>query len=103
MLFISAVFSLFVFAQKENAKTARVFIDGELYREISLELYSEYNIDGRLTLTVDANGIRVSHSDCPDRICEKTGYISKSGQSIVCLPNGVSVTLSGEGEADVVT
>ena len=40
---------------------------------------------------------------CPDGICWKTGWISRSGQSIVCVPNHMTITLEGaKGEVDSV-
>ncbi len=47
---------------------------------------------------------RVTDASCPDRLCVRQGEISKEGESIVCLPNRVVITLRGteEGESDVV-
>ncbi len=95
--------SFFVFFAKDEAKTAKIYINGELYREISLELYTEYKITDRFTVSVTEKGIRVTESDCGDKICVSTGYLTKSGQAAVCVPNGIAIILSGEGEADVVT
>lgn len=40
---------------------------------------------------------------CPNGICWKTGWISRSGQSIVCVPNLLTITLrSGVPEIDTV-
>lgn len=39
---------------------------------------------------------------CPRGICWRTGWISRTGQMIVCLPNRMTVTLEG-GETDVDT
>lgn len=40
---------------------------------------------------------------CPNGICWKTGWISRAGQSIVCVPNRATVTLEGgTGEIDSV-
>ena len=38
----------------------------------------------------------MSYSSCPDHICENTGKVKFVGEQIVCLPNRVSVTISGE-------
>lgn len=49
--------------------------------------------------------IAITDIDCPDKICVKTGYIGKTGQSIVCLPNKVIIKTYGktdEGDADIV-
>lgn len=50
-----------------------------------------------VTLTVEAadGGLRVSTSDCPTQDCVHTGAISKSGQSIVCLPGRMVIRLTG--------
>ena len=42
----------------------------------------------------------VEHSDCPTQDCVHTGRISRSGQSIVCLPARVVVELEGGSTAD---
>lgn len=36
---------------------------------------------------------RVMHSDCPDKICVNTGWLSESGQTAVCMPNRVTITI----------
>lgn len=67
----------------------------------------------RVERTVQANGytlkiiltdkeVWVEGSDCPTQDCVHTGHISRSGQSIVCLPARVTVRLvGGTGEPDV--
>ena len=44
-------------------------------------------------------GICVAHSDCPTQDCVHTGIITRSGQSIVCLPARIIIRLEG-GAAD---
>ena len=67
----------------------------------------------RVERTVQANGytlkiiltdkeVWVEESDCPTQDCVHTGHISRSGQSLVCLPARVTVRLvGGTGEPDV--
>lgn len=38
---------------------------------------------------------RITESNCPDKICVKTGYISKAGENIICLPHKVVVEMTG--------
>lgn len=45
------------------------------------------------------SGVRVIAADCPTQDCVRTGIISRSGQSIVCLPARIIVQLTG-GEPD---
>ena len=40
-------------------------------------------------------GLRVIRSDCPTQDCVRTGVITRSGQSIVCLPGRIIIRLEG--------
>lgn len=37
----------------------------------------------------------MTEASCPDKLCVRQGSISETGQSIVCLPNRVIVTITG--------
>lgn len=55
---------------------------------------------GRNTLVIEGGSVYVTDASCPDRLCEKQGRISKNGETIVCLPNRVVITVQGgEGTA----
>ena len=65
----------------------------------------------RVERTVTGNGytlhivlteteVWVESSDCPTQDCVHTGHISRSGQSIVCLPARVIVQLVGGSGGD---
>ena len=76
-----------------------VEIDGEEVERTRLLDYSGQHVytGGGYTLTVDsADGwVDVTRSDCPTQDCVHTGQISKAGQSIVCLPSRIVITLVG--------
>ena len=52
-----------------------------------------------LTVTAEGGGLRVADADCPTQDCVHTGTISRSGQSIVCLPARIVIQLTG-GQPD---
>lgn len=52
-----------------------------------------------LHLVLSADGVEMTTSDCPTQECVHTGKITRSGQSIVCLPARVIVTLEGGAPA----
>ena len=88
-----------------GALTAVVTADGQEIDRFApadlLDAPRTYSYNG-VTLTVaaeDGNGLRVSSSDCPTQDCVHTGTISRSGQSIVCLPARIVIQLTG-GAAD---
>lgn len=53
-----------------------------------------------LHLAMDASGVTMAESDCPTQDCVHTGSVSRSGQSIVCLPARVIIQLEGAVEGD---
>ena len=61
---------------------------------------------GTTTVEISPGSVRVLDSPCPEKICVKTGSISRPGQTIACLPNRVFVVIRGAsgddegGEAD---
>ena len=42
----------------------------------------------------------MTDADCPDKLCVKTGRISKTGETIVCLPHRVVVEIIGAAADD---
>ena len=48
---------------------------------------------GTTIVDVRQGRVRVLSSPCPEHICMNTGWISKTGQIIVCMPNRIVVRL----------
>lgn len=44
-----------------------------------------------VVLTIGNGEVMFTQSDCPDKICIRTGTLKKSGQSAACLPNKIIV------------
>lgn len=53
---------------------------------------------GGLACTVEVSGgrVRVSEAQCPDGLCTAQGWIDRPGETIVCLPARVTVTVVAE-------
>ena len=80
---------------------AAVSVDGVEYEAVPIEELAEQTINANgytLKIAATEGEIWVEASDCPTQDCVHTGHISRSGQSIVCLPARVIITL--EGSAD---
>ncbi len=80
---------------------------GETVAEVSLDRFGDYSFPetGDMVFTVGGNGISVSKSGCPNKICMRTGSISRAGEAIICVPNRTAVMVknaSGENDIDVV-
>lgn len=58
---------------------------------------------GGYTLTVEIRDgrARVRETDCPDKICQRTGWISRKGETVICAPAAVRLTVTDpKGGAD---
>lgn len=55
----------------------------------------EIDIDGHNKVVIADGEVWMEAADCPDRLCVAQGKISRSGQTIICLPNRVMVTIKG--------
>ncbi|WP_138417283.1 NusG domain II-containing protein [Aquibacillus sediminis] len=49
-------------------------------------------------IEVQGEQIRIESSTCPEQICVQTGYISKPGKPIVCIPHQVIIEIESIDE-----
>ncbi len=87
-------------------ETAVVEVNGREVMKISLAENRDYTIDGfrgKAYISVLDGQVRITDSDCPDKLCVKMGWISQSDASIVCLPNRVVVRVMGSGAYDTIS
>ena len=97
------VFSLLVLAvmtlTKKDGATVVVEINGTEVAQYPLDLDNTYTLNGGTNvLTIENGTARMSESSCPDHICENKGKIKYVGQTIVCLPNKLTVTVRGSSD-----
>lgn len=87
--------------QKEGAE-AVVKIDGNEVARYSLHINGTYPLNGGTNILVIEDGVAyLSDANCPDHHCVKQGKISKTWQTITCLPNRLTVTVYSSDENDV--
>ena len=82
------------------ADTVDIRLAGEPIGRYSLQDDRELTIQGRdgpVVLTIADGRIRFSHSSCRNQICVHSGWLSHAGDAAACLPNRVSISLSGHG------
>lgn len=98
LVFAIMAFVLF-FTLGDEGDFAVVTVDGNevgrysLYENITVEIPTA---QGSNTLLIE-NGIAyVSEADCPDKICKAHRGISKSGETIVCLPHKLVVSVESD-------
>jgi hypothetical protein len=72
----------------------------------SIRADTTLEIQGRIGVTAVAivNGrVRFVSSPCPHKLCIQKGWISKSGEWLACVPNGVWAKIEGGVAYDGVT
>ena len=82
-----------------------VTVDGKIYGTYPLDKDEEISIqkDGKTTnlLVIRDGKADVTEADCPDKLCVHQKAISKTNETIVCLPNKVVVQVIGAGESEL--
>ncbi len=76
-------------------------VDGEPYASYPLDENRTVEIDGTNRLEISGGTANMIWADCPDKICVNQKAISKKGESIICLPNRVVVSIAGGEEPEV--
>ena len=90
---------------RQSGGEAVVSINGEevlrlpLNKDTSITLGEGEHIN---VLVIENGKAAVTEASCPDHVCIDQGWVSYSGQSIVCLPNKLVIVFVGETEVDMV-
>lgn len=95
------------FAMK-TGRMVKVYIDGEEVNSFSLDENIEYKISASdreagsentdefekyNILVIKGGKAYISEADCTEQICVKHNAISKTGETIVCLPHGLVIEI----------
>ena len=114
IILISAVLSVAIAALVifrfciPSGNSVMISVDGKPTEIISLSTDSERVIkteNGTNIAVVKDGKVSVVDATCPDKLCQKHRPISKVGESIVCLPNKVTLRIfsqTSSQELDVV-
>ncbi len=95
---------LVTFLMRSEGAWAVVTVDGEeqgrypLAEDLETEIVTAY---GTNLLQISDGKARITEADCPDGLCVGQGAICYEGESIVCLPHRLTVTVTGGTEQDV--
>ncbi len=99
LIIITLIFT-FQFPNKKEMLKVKIISP---YKNFFLKLSENRKIKikgakGYLILQIKNNKVRVIYSTCPNKICVKSGWISKKGEVIACIPNRIIVKITGKFE-----
>ena len=104
LLILGGALALFLRFTRQAGVTVAVQIDGKLVMELPLSEVTELVLgEGTHTNTLVIRGgtARVVDASCPDRLCVGQGAVQYAGESIVCLPHKLVVTVRGGPPPDI--
>ena len=98
LLILGGALALFLRFTRQAGGTVTVQIDGKAVMELPLSEDAELVLGEGAhtnTLVIRDGKAQVVEASCPDRICVRQGAVQYAGESIVCLPHKLVVTVQG--------
>lgn len=104
LLFITAIllaaglaFLFFRPQPSESLSRAEISVDGKTVMELDLSEDQVLTVDGAgggyNRIQVRDGAVSVLEASCPDKVCVHTGTVRYPGETIVCLPNRMIITV----------
>ncbi|OQY42264.1 MAG: hypothetical protein B6227_02655 [Fusobacteriia bacterium 4572_74] len=88
-----------------KAERAEIYVNNQLKYTYKLQkLEKEFYVDtdiGGVRIKLKDNKIRVTSSYSPRKLCVKQGWIERSGQTIIGVPDKLLIKIVGKEENDV--
>ena len=106
LLIVAAIGILYLYVFRNQGNTVKVTLDGEIYGIYSLsenvteDIYTGENHQHHNRLVIQNGKAYMETASCPDGICVKHAPIFRDGESIVCLPNRVVITVITSDNSD---
>ena len=106
LLLIAAIGMLYLFKFRSRGDTVKVTVDGKIYGTYSLnddvteDIYSGKNNQYHNRLVIKNGKAFMEKATCPDGICVDHAPIFRDGESIVCLPQQVVITVITAEDSD---
>ncbi len=90
--------AVFIFIPRGRGRTAVVNFDGREFKyALDRDQVTDIAMNGKnIRIEIKDRTVRMVRSVCDDKICIRTGRISRVGQSIICAPAKVYITITEE-------
>lgn len=96
LILVASLGATYLFLFRDRGDTVEVTVDGKLYKKYALskDITEDIRMGENCNRLVIKDGkAYVESATCPDGICVDHSPICRNGQSIICLPNRVVVTV----------
>ena len=109
MFVVATVVSVLLWVvPRQGGTIAKVYVEGECVYTVDLATVQQpyqYTVStpyGTNTLAIEQGRIRIVEADCHGADCVYRGWISHSGQPIVCTPHRLVVQIEGAKDDNTV-
>ena len=99
LIFLGITSFFWVNKLKTPGDTALIQMDGQIKYELKLNENKKIKLHGSVgesIIQIKNGSVRILHSDCPAKICVKSGPINQAGALIVCVPNKIVIRITGD-------
>jgi len=106
IIILIGIISLIILNSNDSKNNyAIVLYDNKEILKIDLtkNINTTYEVEGflgKVKIEQDNNKIRVIEENSPLHLCKNQGYIEKTHEVIVCLPNHITIKIEGSSELD---
>ncbi len=105
---IIPIISLFLIFSHHSEKgtTIHVYSSGKEVFVMPLSMDTIIEVQGKIgksIVQIKEGKVRMLHSPCPLKLCEKQGFISTRGNEIICVPNRIVIRIGGRRDIDEIT
>jgi len=79
-------------------ETVSIYQGDHLYQRHSIHEHVTLHVPGKLgdsVIQIENGHARFEDSPCQSKFCVHSGWLQQSGDIIACLPNGISLQISG--------
>ncbi len=94
ILIVAILLFIIYRVNQKTGLSVNIYTSGELVETLSLDKNREYEVDteyGYNKVIIEDGSAYVVSADCPDKICVSHSPISKTGETIICLPHKLVV------------
>ena len=81
------------FRHQEVGDMVKITLEGEDYGNYPLDQDTVINIDDNNIIEIKSNTVKMIEAKCPNHLCIKQGEIMEVGESIICLPHKLIITI----------
>lgn len=99
VLCVGAALLIWRFLPSNGKTEAVIYAGGEVYRRVTLDKSADMTItpdtDPKVVIKIKDGAVWFEDADCRDKLCVKSGKLTRPGDTAACLPAGVVIRLEG--------